>query len=316
MPFQNIISLGGNAVVISVLDINAGPNQFAICDPSATLTGTVTLEPGDLTVHSYLWEQISGTPVTWLTPLTGFTVSYTTTSSDDKRFRFTADKNTSSEKFDEVIIYGTPTSTATITDNLTEIATYTCRSVSLSYLMEPSTVGSLTPTTQYRLNWSLPSCNDDNRLVEYWVQSKSVLGPWNTFEVVPAGNPRTSVTSSITDTFRVYAVYTDGLNAASNLIYTPTSGVSGILLNELTVTDNLTHNITTYSVVQLTLSTQPVADNHTITDNLTHTISTYSVVQLTLIANAVADNHVINDTNTSIIDFYEVVDLTGGNIGG
>ena len=287
MPFQNIISIGGNTVVVSALDVDAGPDLFAICVPDATLTATVTLEPSDITVHSYLWEQVSGNPVTWITPINQLSASYTTLDFSDKKFRFTVDKNTQSELFDEVVVFGTPTSSMPFSAGHSSQIETSCRRVTLSFLANATSVGSLQLTSSYELNWTTPTCDETEHLVEYLVQRKPALGPWITFDVVPSGDPRTAITPNITDIFRVWAVYDDNENYASNLIYAPVSGKSGILLSDIGFSSDATSQIILYDVDDLSLIT----------------MSTLS-------------NIGFGSGETSQVTFYEVDDLTGGNIGG
>jgi len=316
MPFQNIISIGGNTVVISALDVDAGPDLFAICVPDANLSATVTLEPSDITVHSYLWEQVSGGPITWITPVNQLTSSYTTLDFGDKTFRFTVDKNTQSELFDEVVVFGTPTVTMLFSaDTQSEIDT-ACRRVTLSFLANATSVGSIELTTSYELNWTAPTCDETERLVEYLVQRKPALGPWITFGVVPFGNPRTFDTPNITDVFRVVSIYDDNENYESNLIYEPGSGKSGILISNILFDSGISSQMITYDVDDLSLITMSTLSDMYFGSGSTSQTPFYTVDDLSLITMSTLSDMYFGFGSTSQTTFYEVDDLTGGNIGG
>jgi len=316
MPFQNIISIGGNTVVVSALSVDAGPDIFAICVPDASLSATVVLEPSDLTVHTYLWEQVNGGPITWITPVNQLTASYTTLDFGDKTFRFTVDKNTTSELFDEVVVFGTPTATMPFSAGQSSQIETSCRSVTLSFLANATSIGSLELTTSYELNWTAPTCDETERLVEYLVQRKPALGPWITFDVVPAGDPRTTVTPNITDVFRVWVVYDDNENYASNLIYAPTSGKSGILLSDMVLSSDATSQVILYDVDDLSLITMSTVTNIGFSSDATSQVTLYTIDDLSLITMSTITNIGFGSGETSQVTFYEVDDLTGGNIGG
>lgn len=314
MAFQNVRIEHRLALNIPVARINAGIDQFRICDPDAVLVATVEFLPGDPFTHSFVWEQVAGTPVTWITPLNTLTAAYTTANGDDKHFRITSDKGTPVARFDEIVVFGTPTSTLATETTAQLTLTSACRHVSLSFLMEASSIGFIQETTNYRLNWTLP-CDTDT-LVEYHVQRKPALGPWITFEVVPGGSTRTSVSPNIIDNFRILTVYLDGGQYGSNIIYAPTSGLSGILPLELTAEPTYNVTISTYAVAELTLSTKQLDSVLGTTQTYNVTIPTYAVDDLSLITKDVTHNLPTANIFSITIPTYVVDDLTGGDIGG
>ncbi len=117
MPFQVIYSeFSRQPGVINFFTCQ--PDVQAVCDLQIVLTATVD---GDLFGHTIVWEQISGTAVTFITPLDQLSIEYlngtgspiTGSVFDDKVFRFTIDKGslnpTSPEQFCEVNVFGAPT---------------------------------------------------------------------------------------------------------------------------------------------------------------------------------------------------------------
>jgi len=77
------------------------------CDNIVTLNAVII---GDPTGHTFLWTQITGTPVTWLENQDQTTVMFQqTVTRDDKVFRFTLDKGTFIEKNYEILVTAVPT---------------------------------------------------------------------------------------------------------------------------------------------------------------------------------------------------------------
>ena len=104
MPFQ--VSYSFKATPVGVINFfSAGEDQFPVCDTSVTLTAIVI---GDLTGHTIVWEQLTGPAVTFTSPLNQLVVTYTVATFEDRSFRFTIDKGTGSEQFDDVGMFGTP----------------------------------------------------------------------------------------------------------------------------------------------------------------------------------------------------------------
>ena len=91
----------------------AGDPQVITCGVGTTLTATVW--GSESSTASFLWEQIAGPEVTWLTPLDQLVVSFNKNalpgnSNLDVQFRFWINKGTSVEFYSDVWIYSTPTS--------------------------------------------------------------------------------------------------------------------------------------------------------------------------------------------------------------
>jgi len=104
MPFQVIFSQ--NAVPAGIIQFfSAGKDGVAVCDLDFTLTAEII---GDIQGNTFEWQQISGSPVTFTTPLNELSVSYSQTIFDDKTFRFFINRGTGFEKFDDVVVYGSP----------------------------------------------------------------------------------------------------------------------------------------------------------------------------------------------------------------
>ena len=96
--------------------LSAGDDQAAICDPIIYLEATIS---GDLTGHTTLWEQVSGTPTVDLIIVDATRAYYLVAGlpGSDKVFRFYVDKNTSSEQYLDVNIRTTPFSSARTLEN-------------------------------------------------------------------------------------------------------------------------------------------------------------------------------------------------------
>jgi len=110
MPFQ--VSFSQKAVPAGIIQaISAGADFSTVCDTNVTITAIVL---GDLLGHTVLWEQVSGSAVTFTSPTDQLEVSYSQTNFDDKVFRFTVDKGTAFEEFDEVTVYGSPLDAETL----------------------------------------------------------------------------------------------------------------------------------------------------------------------------------------------------------
>ena len=77
------------------------------CDDIITLSAQIL---GDITGHTFYWEQISGVPITWLEDQHQQSVMFQQPSDrGDKLFRFTLDKGLDIEKSKEIIVSAIPT---------------------------------------------------------------------------------------------------------------------------------------------------------------------------------------------------------------
>lgn len=108
MPFQISLSHYTRSPGI-IYRYDAGNNVNSICGNNITITLQANVV-GDLFRHTFYWEQVSGSQVTWLTPRDRLSVDIQFTPSDDKQFRFYIDKGTSREKYADTWVFATPTS--------------------------------------------------------------------------------------------------------------------------------------------------------------------------------------------------------------
>lgn len=193
MPFQ--VTYSQKAIPSGIIQsVDAGEDANAVCDLSFTLTATVI---GDITGHTFLWEQVQGTAVTFTTPVDQFTVSYNQSTFDDKVFRFWVDKGTASQRFDDINIFGSPTST--VNDFVTSIGTNIVNNTTTSrtgdqvalrfytpYPLAPHDGVSAAHTyTTATLLWFAPETN--NEILGYLVKERNdVTGIWNDIASLPA----------------------------------------------------------------------------------------------------------------------------------
>jgi hypothetical protein len=106
MPFVNPQS----HIFRNVLDnisIQLDAVMTVSCDDIITLNATLI---GDLTNHTFLWEQLTGTPVIWLEPQNQQTVLFQQPAvRDNKVFKFTLDRGTSIVKSRQILVSAVPT---------------------------------------------------------------------------------------------------------------------------------------------------------------------------------------------------------------
>lgn len=317
MAFQNALTSYKQEINIAVASLDAGPDRFQICDPDGTLTAAVTFLPGDPFTHTFEWVQMSGNPVTWITPLTNLTVAYTALDTPDRVFRIYADKGTAVERYDDVTVFGTPTSDLLSSQHTNSASVITCRSVVVSYLPVASSIGSLELTSSYKLTWTNPTCDYSPYFVEFHIQRKYQTGPWINLGVVPKGATREFFTSVTSGLFRILAVYSDGGNYGSNWINDQSVGKTGILTSDLTSSTESATSISTYKVDILTLFTNEVVSPLTSSTESATSISTYKIDILTLstLETPISDLTSSTESATSI-STYKIDALTGIEIGG
>lgn len=100
MPFININVIRRPSTPFLIL---LDQLMIVSCDDIITLNATVQ-KPG-----SYLWEQLSGTTVIWLSPTDELSAIFQQTLiRDDKVFRFWVNKNTPSEAYSDVLVTAVP----------------------------------------------------------------------------------------------------------------------------------------------------------------------------------------------------------------
>lgn len=104
-----------NAPPITPVDsIYAGDDEMIMCSALVYLTGSVV---GGLN-NAFLWEQLTGDPVTIIDP-TSLTAYFVNTGGSDLTFRLWADKGTPYQDFDDVLITRTPSTwEATVAGNV------------------------------------------------------------------------------------------------------------------------------------------------------------------------------------------------------
>jgi len=316
MAFQNVSIIGAPTPIIPV-GVDAGPDRFVICEFTVTLTATITVHETDTELHNYQWVQLSGPSVTWLTSQHATSATYEATDSSDRSFRIYVDRFSLAERYDDIVVYGTPNSTHKVGDTVDGYNTSPCRNVTLSHLSYTSAVGSLDPVSQYELSWTAPTC-DDVQFIEFHVQQKTTAGPWITLRVVGIGEIRKFVTPNINGIFRVTSVYNDGFHQHSNWIYESIDGKAGIMQSSHNVGSTVDSYTTNFVVQMLTKKELYAGDStHIVGDTVDSYVTNYVVVQLTKKDLYGGDStHIVGDTVDSYVTNYVVDELTGIGIGG
>ena len=185
MPLIRISSL--RAYTGEITYFNAGQDGVSTCRNLDSLEGVIK---GDLTNHSLEWVQLTGEPVTFLTPINELFVAFEFTSTDDKLFRLYLDRGTVWEQYADVWAYQTPTSKhtfgsrvlggymqkATPDSNLDNSAEY----VVIEWPdYEQSLIGYAGHDLNKALFWTLPSTDSiyiDGYVIERWEN-----GAWATY---------------------------------------------------------------------------------------------------------------------------------------
>lgn len=343
MPFQ--VSYSSKATPVGVINFfSAGEDQVTICDVSVTLTAIIV---GDLTGHSIIWEQLTGVPVTFTTPLNQLSVSFTTATFEDKSFRFTIDKGQGGEQFDDINIFGTPTfKYYSGTPDHNCIINYgsalRCNAPNISVLdafpVPANGAVECVVSSSQALYWAVPC--EANLLVQYVVQERSVAGPWTDEAILPAST-QNYTPLNVGSTYRVVAVRRE-INSAissvpSNSLYV--DGTIGTSNNPnktgVAATDSVvgaspakidTMSIPTYSTTLLTLTTCPpdAPDDYysggpSKIDTMTIPTFTVDVLSLLFCDPNVPDDYYSGGPagiQSMIVPTYTVLDLSGGDIGG
>lgn len=103
MPIINVNA--SYSVRVGALIVLVPSQQVQICSNTVTLTATIF---GNISGHTFLWQQTGGTPVTWLTvPQTVPVVMFHQTDTSTKTFSFTVDGT----HVYNTVVYGAPTDT-------------------------------------------------------------------------------------------------------------------------------------------------------------------------------------------------------------
>lgn len=178
MPFQNSKSRKINRLANITL-LTAGEDRFEICPPAGIVNLTAIIA-GSPAGNSFEWEQISGSPVTIDDP-TALSTFYTASGTDDKTFRFYVDRNTTSEQFDDVTIFGTPTSflrgaLPSVDSSFAEgfeLDPVECSSIvgDVVFTAAPpaGNIGQGTATFIFELTWNHPGSSKDTYIIQYQI---------------------------------------------------------------------------------------------------------------------------------------------------
>jgi hypothetical protein len=329
MPFF-IATSYRNLVQPAVDSVFAGDDILAICDNSSTLTATVV---GDLAGRTILWEQISGSPVSFSTPTNQLTASFTAFNFDDKVFRFTVDKNLSSEKFDEITVFGTPT----------EKVAHPIQQSSASFIKHPTPVASIivalesTPQTVVYckdlsnpvLIWTMPDTTV--QVLDFDIQFKLNSGPWTTEATTsPSSRMYTPLFADPAYKYRVVA----NLKTTNAVFGSPSNRQIRDIIQEdlLVVNDHIQVSIRQQAPrTMLTFSTDtlklvnraPDVDDVVLNQGqipLVSIMSAFTVETLALIIKPPTESATYVTSHqkitTSQIVSFTVEDLTGGSVGG
>jgi len=336
MPFQ-VIFTSVKVPKGVIKSFTAEEDLAAVCDTGETLTATII---GDKTAHVFLWEQISGDPVTFTTPLDQLSISFTFITSVDRLFRFWIDKDDPEiAQYDDVWVYGTPTDIVSLgltgSQPIYQPA-LACRIVSC----EDFDVAPQVPTashdgfavctgSDYTLIWNPPPCDLD-KISHYIVQSNDGTG-W--IEAAIIINSEQRAYPAITGLwYRIVYVFNDAAGAVPIYSAITTCGknarASGgppsawdLMAIGLTGRDP---QFSSFSVVLKTLKilNDPQIQSDMLT-GLTGTdpqFSSFSVLLKTL--KTLNDPQIQSDMLTGLtpgtitIPAYSVIELTGGAIGG
>ena len=336
MPFQ-VIFTSVKVPKGVIKSFTAGEDLAAVCDTGETLTATII---GDKTAHVFLWEQISGDPVTFTTPLDQLSISFTFITSVDRLFRFWIDKDDPEiAQYDDVWVYGTPTDIVSLgltgSQPIYQPA-LACRIVSC----EDFDVAPQVPTashdgfavctgSDYTLIWNPPPCDLD-KISHYIVQSNDGTG-W--IEAAIIINSEQRAYPAITGLwYRIVYVFNDAAGAVP--IYSAITtceksarsngGPSSAWDQIASGLTGISPDITSFSVTIVTLKilNDPQIKTEVLTGLTpgTITIPAYNVLLKTL--KILDDPQVKSEVLTGLtpgtitIPAYNVIDLTGGAIGG
>ena len=320
--------------------VDAGNDVIAVCDPGGTLTATVV---GDLVGHSIIWEQLSGSPATFTSPVNELQVSYTVTEFDDKLFRFTVDKGLPTEVFDEVFVFGAPTVSAHIGGAMAERASDLTFGTTTRFgdIAELQLTQQLRPTFDSeplidcnviengQLVWDLPPL--DSNLIHFEIQYRQGSTDW-LVEATVTPEVRTHLPAVIEATYRIVAVFqtsNDLYTSSSNTVFNSTTPQPLAFVTEATQLPSdgfqaKTNSLVMFNVDQLSLVVKPTeVDDASIGSTFsqkTNSLVTFNVDQLSLVMKPTElDQASIGSTfsqKTNTLVSFDVTQLTAGDIGG
>jgi hypothetical protein len=299
MPFRLSNSSKLNKVGAITL-VTAGDDQIQICATTVPLSATVV---GDVFGHTFLWEQIEGSPVVIDDP-SAITTFYTVAGTGDKAFRFYIDKGTSLEQFDDIIVYDTPISdfeSFSVSPNVSNTKQLDPIPVNVddingsvvASMPPPSTdFGEETPVTTFTLTWTHPNGYHDDWIVQYNIEENSIvtnnipsapLSPVATGDT-PAGPPADPLTyeGGALTTYRIITNY--DIWGAQFVRPSEPKDFSGL---EVPPTVGINDSFTSFSVaptqttsiVRFTTEVQQINDNFdtfSVSTSLTTTVVRYT----------------------------------------
>ena len=352
MPFQVVYSVRVSAPGV-ITFFSAGEDQSVICATDVDLEAIII---GDTEGHTFWWDQISGNPIVWTTPRDGTTASYNnpTTIFDDKVFRFWIGKGTPDEQYDDINIYGTPTSkkqfggTSNSVISSAHMGTQTAEGLTPVLILNPAftptpqllSTNVTKSTTEYYMQWGYPD-NLEN-LIQYTIEEKLTLeSSWNQIAIIPSTGNTFYGPLQFDAGYRVVAHYRLQNNDiglfASDPISTPT-GKKKLINEYVDTTDYNTFNTGTNSLNSIQIPSRSVLERSRIdvtydagetrfeglgTNSIDSvSIQSYSVLERSRItAEYDAGETRFEGLGTNSLDSvqitnYTVLDLTGGGIGG
>ena len=109
-PINPVIGVLSKISVVPQNDVvlmSAGDDQIQICSSIIYLSATII---GNITGHTFLWEQISGSAITLIQNTTTTAYYIVDINPTDKVFRFWVDKGKYNEQYQDITVYSTPTS--------------------------------------------------------------------------------------------------------------------------------------------------------------------------------------------------------------
>ena len=332
MPFQ--VTFAQKAIPSGIIQfVSAGPDENAICDLSFSLEATVI---GDLNGHTVLWEQITGNPVTFTTPVNQLAISYNQSTFEDKTFRFWVDKGTSSQRFDDVTVFGSPTSIiddvpySTNSSKINTTVEFDGDSHSMVLLPPLPTVYhtgfSISKTyTVASLLWEPPP-HTNLTVIGYVVKERDPSGTWTDVATLPATASEYSgiVIGKMYQLDVVYRYPNSYIGrTGSNVILAngilQDAGIIGVdaITSHYSVSKK-SALIEGYDIETLSIVTKDaIIDNNFTGYSPRSGISDYDATQLFLIGKIYTDDDYVSysPTRGAITDF-DVTVLIGGQVGG
>lgn len=338
MPFQVVYSEYSRQPGI-INSFDAGADQIAVCDLEITLTATVD---GDLFGHTILWEQISGAPITFITPTDQLTVTYVNAIPgspitggvfDDKVFRFTIDKGSTDpnnpEQFDEVNVFGAPTNpvftsyVSVIGGQGAQGQNYLDTDVPQNFTFILDNDGGGCGNTQFDLIWSGPATNE-SRVVRYEVEEYT---PGAGFSTVAVFNPqqRRFKNVQLGRSYRVitYLVY-GGVHVGELLAPDPTSPAAQSTSYQSYAAAPVTVDNFDVLIRSIVICDEPELDDNNIYGSYAAapvTIDNFDVITRTVVTCTepeLDDNNIYGSyaAGSVVIEDFNVVDLDGSQVGG